>query len=169
MANAESWRPAAPASPCGHLLFLCTRDGLCLQGSWHRHRRNQTSWCCARPGMGATEWKQVCSPAHSMLAMDGGAILNKLIIRCSNLFINSVYYTSWEHCWYMIVRWYSFRSAMLVGGQSSPRPKFRSYTSPNSDRSGAHCSFSIQSFRACYHFFIPRDKRNKVVTRKIHL
>ena len=59
---------------------------------------------------------------------------------CSILYIQ----TSWELCWYRIVRWNSFLSIMLVGGWSSPRPKFRSYTSPNSDKSGTPCSFPIK-------------------------
>jgi hypothetical protein len=44
--------------------------------------------------------------------------------------------TSWEHCWYRIARWCSCLSATLVGGRSSPRLNFRSYTSPNLDKSG---------------------------------
>jgi len=109
---------------------------------------NLAVWSTA--GNGRSRMEASVEPCTTMDVLEN--ILDKWFAAAIySLTLQYIRHTSWEHCWYRIGRWNSFLSTMLVGVWSSPRPKFRSYTSPpNSDKSGTPCSFSIKVLgRAC--------------------
>ena len=65
--------------------------------------------------------------------------------------------TSWGLMWYTILRWNSFFITALVGGLSFPSPNPKSYTSPNSDKSGAPY-FTVKEIKQNPCLFISKDK-----------